>query len=109
MSEWIIRDTLFEGTHSKYNNKQAIGRIVVHQKVYCGVLGNGINHMKKQSLTTRWNRPEPPGDLFFLLSCIGCLTITAHYTSPTSGGTHPRTVLFCPVQYDVVLAPFEAL
>ena len=30
-------------------------------------------------------------------------------TCTTSGGTHPSAVLFCPVQYDIVLAPFEGL
>ena len=46
---------------------------------------------------------------FIFLSCVGCLTITAQFTSKTSGDTHPRAVLFRPVQYAVVLAPFKAL
>ena len=87
---------------------------------------NAIKIAKKR-VTTRYDiccasirstyTTAPPDGLDLSLPVInfsGCPVpvawqITAHHTSSTSGGTHPRAVLFRPVQYVVVLAPLTAL
>ena len=109
-TELSLRDLTFlkkdQYTVSRFTNaiKIAKKRVTTRYDICCASI--------RSTYTT-----APPDGLDLSLPVInfsGCPVpvawqITAHHTSSTSGGTHPRAVLFRPVQYVVVLAPLTAL